>query len=808
MDPSGEILHCTNCNRPDALQLVGARLARCDACGFLLPARPPASSQATVTSSVTVLPGVAPTGVLRGKYRLIERLGEGAHGVSYLAEHVYLSHPCVVKILPQRIGDTADTAVQRLRNEARAGFRVHDPNVVRVLDCDVVSGLWYFIMEYVDGVNLGEVVTAGQRLTWQQAVLVAKDAARGLAAIQHAGLLHRDIKPGNLLLGRDGRARVADLGVATLAHERAERGGNSAGVVGTLAYAAPETFRPDAIVGPQADLYSLGVTLYHLMTGRLPHAASQVFQRLIDLQCRPAAWPRDVDTATPEWLAQVILRLLAIEPHERFDSPLSLLAHLESSVELQVPTPTATRADEMQPRGIGVLPLRNEGGIPDDDWLGYAVANYLSRALSETPGVYVADQDGLAAMVGRSDPTGEVSQRDQLLEAARMLGAGTIILGRFNRSGGNVQIGVDALRIGMRYAEPVAHVDGALTDLPSLERTLFDGISLKLSLGAKSARRPVAVPLSARENFVLARQAYLRGEYEHAISLGEEAIAQAPDFAEAIGFVGVCLARLGRYEEAESHHRRQQALADEWGDQRHHVESRANLGAMNYFRGQYDAAEAHYRDAGRVADELGLAAESAQICNNLGFVLYRLGRLGEAEQSFLRAIETHRTYGGLALLVGPYNGMGNVLAEQRRYEEARTYYRRALALATEIGDRTSVGTTHMHLGRCAALEGCFADAKHEFTMALNALEETRFWNGLARAYEYVAEMHLQLGNVDEAIRCADKRIELARQHQNVRMEAAAWLQKAEALKRAARVDEAAACAERAHAADRSSAGES
>ena len=86
-------------------------------------------------------------------------------------------------------------------------------------------------------------------------------------------------------------------------------------------------------------------------------------------------------------------------------------------------------------------------------------------------------------------------------------------------------------------------------------------------------------------------------------------------------------------------------------------------------------------------------------------------------------------------------------------------------------------------------------------MALNALEETRFWNGLARAYEYIAEMHLQLGNYDESVRCADKRIELARQHSNVRMESAAWMQKAEALERAGRTDEAAACVARGRKAE-------
>lgn len=791
MHPASDPSTCAHCGQRGSLRPVGARLNGCGGCGFLLPT-PRASQAGSATSGAPTIPGVAQDGVLRGKYRLIERLGEGAHGIAYLAEHVFLSHVCVVKVLPQRVGDFTDAAVRRLRNEARAGFRVRDPNVVRVLDCDVISGLWYFVMEYVDGANLGEIVAAGQRLSWQQAVQVARDAASGLAAIHAAGLVHRDIKPGNLLLGVDGHVRVSDLGVAGLAHERGD-----AGAVGTRSYTAPEMFRSSAKVGPRADLYSLGATLYHLVSGRPPHAATQVFQQLIDLQCRPAAWPSDAADDTPPWLVALILRLLAIEPHERSEDAATVIAHLDFPQERHVPAQAPQRPDALQPRGIGVLPFQNDGGVPDDDWLGDAVANYLSRALSETPGVYVADQDGLAALVRRVDPAGELAERARVLDAARMVGAGTVILGRFSRDGGNVRIDAEAWRVGREVAEAVARVEGPLANLPSLERALFERVARELKLGTESARRPPAVPLSAREHLVLARQAYLRGEYEHAISLGEKAIALAPDFAEAIGFMGVCLARLGRYEAAEARHRRQQALAVEWGDARYSVESLANLGAMNYFRGDYEAAEAHYRDAGRKADELGLTAEGAQICNNLGFVLFRLGRLADAERAFQRAIETHREYGGLTLLVGPYNGMGNVLAEQKRYEEAQVYYRRALALAAEIGDRTSVGTTHMHLGRCAALEGRFADAKHEFTMALNALEETRFWNGLARAYEYVAEMHLQLGNMEEALRCADKRIELARQHKNLRMEVAAWHQKANALMRAGRAEEAAACIEEA-----------
>jgi tetratricopeptide (TPR) repeat protein len=340
---------------------------------------------------------------------------------------------------------------------------------------------------------------------------------------------------------------------------------------------------------------------------------------------------------------------------------------------------------------------------------------------------------------------------------------------------------------------PLERVEGALANLPDVEQALFECLTGALSLQRAGVARPHEPGLLAREKFVRGKQAFLRGEYDPAITLANEAVALDPDYAEAIGFAGVCLARLGRYEEAEQHHRREESLAHRLGDARREVEALANLGAMNYFRGDYDAAELQYSRAAQTAEPLGLAAEHAQICNNLGFVLFRRGRLAEAQTYFLRAIEAHRAYGGLTSLVGPYNGLGNVLVEQKRYEEARGYYQRALALAREVDDRASVGTTHMHLGRCAALENRFADAKHEFTMALNALEETRFWNGLARAYEYIAEMHLQVGNCDEAARCADKRIELARQHSNVRMQAAAWMQKAQALRQAGRLDDAAAC---------------
>ncbi len=793
---------CPNCNESKRLSLAGSAWMRCGACQFLLPQGAAAFEQHSVSAEAGAA-GFGPGILLRERYRLVHLLGQGAHGRTFLAEHEFLGHPCVVKALPYRIVDASDAAVRRLRTEASAGFRVNDGHVVRVLDFDACEGVWYFVMEYVEGLDLSTAVRAGLPIDWRQAVRIATEAATGLAAIHRAGMVHRDIKPSNLILGRDGRVRVADLGVVGLVQTQ-QQDFQLAGQhepVGTLGYAAPEIFEEDVREDPRADLYSLGATLYELVTTRSLRPTGSIYQVLLDALPGHAAWPEDAGVEVPDWLVRGILRLLEPDPDDRFASADAFLDFLRQ------PTGGVTRpqlvVERPEPRGLVVLPLENTDTSDSNDWVGHAVADHLSRALGQLAGAYVVDRNLFQETLARV-PRGSGEDRvAHLLRAGRLNGAATIVEGDFSVDGGDV-----AFRLRMHVAGGLARElrpsRGPLAGLADLENELLGQVATALGLqqgGGQPAATSASAALAAQERFFAGRRAFFRGDYEAARNLGLEAVDLDPEFIEALGFVGVCCARMGRYDEASRYNTQQEELAGQRNDERSRVEAFANRATMHYFRGDYEPAEAALRQAIEIADALGMASEVALINNNLGFVQLQLGLTDKAAGTFARAIETHKTYGALVSLVAPYNGMGNVLREQQRYEEARSYFERALALAQESDDQVNVGVGYMNLGQCALLLGRLGDAKHELARALSILERTTFWNGLARVYEFMADLNLQLGNAAEATRCAERRIELAARHNNLRMEAAAWRQKAGAVRLVGRSDEAAACQARAEEAE-------
>ncbi|MEX2426065.1 MAG: protein kinase [Thermomicrobiaceae bacterium] len=264
--------------------------------------------------------------LIAGRYRLDRHLGQGSFAETYLAEDTTLNRQVAIKILrPQYAQD--ERFALRFEREARAAAAVRHLNIVDVFDYGQDGPTLFMVMEWVDGPNLKEYMRGQGQLSPAEAARIMRDVLQGLQAIHEAGIIHRDVKPQNVLVDPNGTAKISDFGIA--------RGALDAGLtdtgmaLGTAAYMAPEQARAGEI-GPSADLYAAGVILFELLTGRLPFPGENPLQVMYHHVNEQPPDPRQFNDAIPEGLALVVLKALAKEPEDRFASAAEMLAAIEN----------------------------------------------------------------------------------------------------------------------------------------------------------------------------------------------------------------------------------------------------------------------------------------------------------------------------------------------------------------------------------------------------------------------------------------------------------------------------------------------
>ncbi|REK26388.1 MAG: serine/threonine protein kinase [Planctomycetota bacterium] len=268
----------------------------------------------------------SPYGRQLGDYRLLERLGGGGMGDVYKAEHVRLHKTVALKVLAARaLGDPH--AIARFENEMRLIGRLEDhPNLVRASDAREEQGVHFLVMEYVDGIDLEQLVRRVGPLQHNAACELIRQAAVGLEHVHRHGLVHRDIKPSNLILNGSGRVKILDLGLARLQSSSPEstRLTRPGFALGTVDYMAPEQWDDSGAVDIRADIYSLGCTMYFLLTGSAPYSGSEVSSIKKKLLAHAAApVPSIVERRPdcPEELDWTLRKLMAKEVDERVDVP-------------------------------------------------------------------------------------------------------------------------------------------------------------------------------------------------------------------------------------------------------------------------------------------------------------------------------------------------------------------------------------------------------------------------------------------------------------------------------------------------------
>ena len=259
-----------------------------------------------------------------GGYRLIEQIAAGSMGTVYRGRQLSLDRVVAIKILNPQLARKAQY-VERFLREARAVAKLNHPNVISGIDVGEEEGLRYFVMEYAAGTTAGSLLQRGGALDETRVVRIAIQIARALQHAHEAGLVHRDVKPDNILITKDGIAKLCDLG---LAKDRPESGT----ALGTPAYISPEQARGTEDVDIRADLYSFGCTLYHMLAGVPPFSGNSKVVMIAHLSDEATPLTELDPDISPE-LSGIVERLMAKNPDERYASPLQLLGELEAFEE-------------------------------------------------------------------------------------------------------------------------------------------------------------------------------------------------------------------------------------------------------------------------------------------------------------------------------------------------------------------------------------------------------------------------------------------------------------------------------------------
>src|SRR6184192_2379776 len=255
---------------------------------------------------------------IAGRYRLEGRLGFGGMSTVHLALDVRLERAVAVKLIAEHLAEDP-TFVSRFKREAQAAARLVHPNIVQVFDSgqDELTGQYFIVMEYIEGSSCAEILRDDGWVEVEEAISIIAQACEGLHYAHRHGVVHRDVKPGNLLRAREGQVKLADFGIAKATEQSSITQVGS--VLGTAAYLAPEQARGEE-AGASADLYALGVVTYQLISGRLPYEAGSLTELALKQQQEaPPMLDALVAAVTPE-LADAVAISLALEAGDRYQT--------------------------------------------------------------------------------------------------------------------------------------------------------------------------------------------------------------------------------------------------------------------------------------------------------------------------------------------------------------------------------------------------------------------------------------------------------------------------------------------------------
>jgi tetratricopeptide (TPR) repeat protein/TolB-like protein/predicted Ser/Thr protein kinase len=754
------------------------------------PPSPPSGYPSSVAaSSIAAFLGLQPGVVFGGRYEIMRVLGQGGMGAVYQARDRELDRLIALKVIrPELATDPAILA--RFKQELILARNITHKNVVRIYDLGEAEGIRFITMEYVDGDDLRTLLRRHGKLSASEAIPMIEQVCRALDAAHAEGVIHRDLKPQNIMRDKQGRIVVMDFG---LARSLGDSGMTQTGaIVGTMEYMSPE----QALGMPldqRSDIFSVGLIFYELLTGKAPYQADTAIASLMKRTREVAKPASDVDVSVPKSLSAIVSRCLEREPSNRYHSVVELLQQLDAWEAN--PNISADQLSKMIPHPI-IHPSRVNLDLPGKRWMWIAgavlvlvMAAFVGRTLLNKPappgvstvgipplnqGKYVAvmplklvgDEKALGyvadgineALVAKLFQLKEVrlasssaveaaAQKDlPLNKLAREVGANLVLQGMVQGSGDKLRVTLkldNAITGQTDWSQEFAGVPGDLLTLEDhIYSSVVTGLDLKPSneelahTGAHPTENLKAYDLYLQGKNIL-RNSHDVASVQPAIALFEQAIEKDPNFA--LAYAGLADASLHIYGENKENIWAQKAiLAAQQAERLSGTAPEVHLA----LGGVYTATGRNSQAITELKRALELAPNSDSAYRLLGDAYTANGQNNEAIAAYKSAVSANPYYWV------NHNALGKAYMELGDSAKALPEFQKVTELASDnpIGYE-NIGTTFYRNGQ-------WSEAIPHFQQALKIAPSAVTYSNLGTAYFF-------LKNYDESTRMFEKAVQMA-----------------------------------------------
>ena len=726
---------------------------------------------------------LAPGALLGTRYEIVQILGQGGMGAVYKAKDLELDRVVAVKVIRPDLASHPDI-LARFKQELILARQITHRNVIRIFDLSEASGIKFITMEFIEGQDLKSLVTGKGRISFEEAAGFIEQVCLALEAAHGEGVVHRDLKPQNIMVDKQGRASVMDFGIA----RSVEAGGMTMTgmVVGTPEYMSPEQVMGER-VDVRSDLFTLGVIFYELLTGATPYRSdslqSAMFKRTREIP-KP---PIEVDPTVPQILSDVTAKCLQIDPARRYQSAREIITDLESwhggakrspvtglsrkpfapSPLLLVagalvvivvaaagwmlrgrlfsssssPSTEGAKAAATPDVSLAILPFRNASGDPTLDWLGSSLAETLSTDVGQSSHLLVVSSERVSQIFRDLRLTSDVAFDPPTLQRlAQFSNADNLVWGSYAKFGDQIRIDATVQDIKRGRTANLSESTTEKDMLSAIDRLAAD-IRSNLALSKSIVQelqgqsfKPSTNSVPALRDYDQGLQLERRGDYLGAIKEFQTSTQEDPNFALADSELGRTFALLGQDNEAEQASGKAVELSDSLPIQEKYLIQASHYQILR----DYPKAIEAYENLAKVWPD------NTDVLFSLGLLYEQSSSYDKAREAFTKVLsfDSNRV---LALLE-----IGKVEIESGDAQKGLEYLTRAQAKAIESGNDEERSDILQSMGGAYAALNKYDDAIKNYQDSLDIRRKLGLKKGIADSLQAMASAEAAMGKPDLA----------------------------------------------------------